>query len=117
MSANSPSASVVTIVQLTSHSPSSRDGRQNSYSPANASSEPSRGVMKYGCFPATSSNRFHSNQPSAGTRQRRAAAAFLNAPDVTSVSARALSSRDPIEGSFAQDGISPQRITFTSRSG
>jgi hypothetical protein len=65
--------------------------------------------MKNGCFSR------HSYQPSAGTRQRRRASALRNAGFVSTVSARALMSREAIFRSPAQDGISPQRSVLTSR--
>src|SRR5688572_17178086 len=71
--------------------------------------------MKYGCFVGESSLLAHSYQPSAGTRHRRVAAAFLNAGLSVSDSTRALSTRLPTDGSLAQEGTRPQRTARSSR--
>ncbi|GLZ76128.1 hypothetical protein Afil01_09350 [Actinorhabdospora filicis] len=41
--------------------------------------------------------------------------AFLKEPRLVTVSERALNMRPPIDGSFAQDGISPHRAADTAR--
>src|SRR5262249_5362969 len=105
-SPSAPTAAVVTMAQLTSRS---APPPQNSYRPASARTDPSRGVTEYGCRPD------HSYQPSAGTRQRRAASASRNDGFSAAVSARALIRRAPGSGASAQDGTSPQRSRRSSR--
>ena len=65
--------------------------------------------MKKGCLRVPT--RCHSYQPSAGNRQRCLASAARNAGLLAALSARALIIREPIFGSLAQCGTSPQRIT------
>src|SRR5262245_43588840 len=65
--------------------------------------------MKNGCL--TLPSRFHSYQPSAGTRHRRLATEVRNAEVVAAFSDRALIIREPIDLSLAHAGISPHRMT------
>ena len=51
----------------------------------------------------------HSKKPSAGTMARREWKAARNDDRLATVSARALNSRLPTDGSLAHDGISPHR--------
>ena len=59
--------------------------------------------------------RTHSNQPSAGTRQRRRANDGAKAGEVATVSARALIMRAPPRRSVAQGGTRPQRAVSSTR--
>ena len=110
MSASCPIASVVSTAALTTGGPSLAAGsRHTVHSPAMAMLWPSGLVMKNGCL--TLPSRFHSYQPSAGTRQRRLATEVRNAEVVAAVSDRALIMRAPMDMSFAHAGIRPQRMT------
>lgn len=70
--------------------------------------------MKYGCL--TFPSRFHSYQPSAGTRQRWRLIGLRNAGLLVTVSDLALIMRFPTEMLLAQLGTSPQRISRILRS-
>src|SRR6185436_11279607 len=105
---------IVYVVSQASGSSSAKDrSRQNSYSPAIASSPPSQRRMKNGCLRGLPwaltavGLTCHSYQPPAGTRHRREAAARENDDLSRSVSARALVIRSPTLTSLDQAGTSP----------
>src|SRR5664280_2617669 len=121
------SAVVVMMANVLSQASGSSSGmdlsRQNSYNPAIAIGRPSLRWMKKGCLrglPLASSAvglTCHSYQPSAGTRQRREAAALANEGLSSTDSARALVIRSPTLTSPDQLGTSPHVSRRSCRTG
>src|ERR1019366_2300379 len=88
---------------------------QRSQIPANANNFPSLTSRQYGClaFPAPP----HPENPPRGIRHLRDFNASRNAGLVLAVSDLALIIVAAADGSFAHDGISPQRTSDSSRIG
>lgn len=81
---------------------------QRSHNPARAKGFPDFSRMKCGILLLLPGWACHSKKPSAKIRQRRYLYAERKEGFSASVSARALIIREPMDGSLAQEGISPQ---------
>ena len=105
MDRNRSLAAVVMIVQDVTASPSGL--RHLSHRPAKGKVCPEAILIRTGRLPAAV--RRHSKNPQASIRQRRLLSVVRKLGFSATVSTRALIMRLPIEASFAQDGIKPQR--------